>query len=141
MPLSDLVGLVFRTVMASPSRMLPPTNSLPPLRCPWPPGRVAANRGEFGAEGDCGGLRNMLSGPGVGGKAPGLKEKAGRAGDRATVCWASSKLVWGAELRGSIADRGRLPVDLERDEGAEEDEGRAGKTNGGFGGGFARGEA
>lgn len=70
--------------MASPSRILPPTNSLPPLRCPWPEGRVASNRGEFGAEGDRGGLRNMFSGNGVGGKeAPGLNEKAGSAGERA----------------------------------------------------------
>ena len=142
MPLSDLVGLVFITVMASPSRMLPPTNSLPPLRCPWPVGRVAASRGEFGAEGDCGGLRNMFSSPGVEGReAPGLNEKAGRAGDRGTGL-SSSALAFAAALRGSMAERGRLPVALENEEGAEEDEGRAGKTNGGFGGGGCdRGDA
>lgn len=41
-----------------------------------------------------------------------------------------------------MADMGRLPVALENDEGAEAgDAGRAGKTNGGFGGGnSARGE-
>ena len=128
MPLSDLVGLVFRTVMASPSRMLPPTNSLPPLRCPWPVGRVAASRGEFGAEGDRGGLRNMPSGPGVGGKeAPGLNENAGSAGDRAAA-FPSSRVTCGAELRGSIADRGRLPAGLPTNEGADDDDGRAGKT-------------
>lgn len=141
MPLSDLVGLVFKTVIASPSRILPPTNSLPPLRCPCPTGRVALNSGEFGAEGDCEGLRNMFSGPGVGDKeAPGLNENAGRFGDRETCC-SSLALVFSAELRGSIADRGLLPVALENDEGAEEDDGRAGKTNGGFGGGgFGRGD-
>jgi hypothetical protein len=83
MPLSDLVGLMFVMVIASPLRMLPPTNSLPPLRCPWPEGRAGTNRGEFGADGDCGGLKNILSGAGVGVKeAPGLNEKDGRAGDR-----------------------------------------------------------
>lgn len=83
MPLSDLVGLVFVMVIASPLRMLPPTNSLPPLRCPWPEGRAGTNLGELGADGDCGGLKNIVSGPGVGGKAaPGLNEKDGRAGDR-----------------------------------------------------------
>lgn len=128
--------------MASPSRMLPPTNSLPPLRCPWPVGRVGSSRGEVGADGDCGGLRNMFSGPGVGGKeAPGLKEKAGSAGDR-TAGLSSPTIAGAAELRGSIADRGRLPVALESEDGAEEDDGRAGKTNGGFGGGgFDRGDA
>lgn len=36
--------------------------------------------------------------------------------------------------RGSIADIGRLPVAREKEEGAEEeDDGRAGNTNGGFG--------
>lgn len=84
----------------------------------------------------------MLSGPGVDGKdAPGLNEKAGSAGDRAAGR-SSSRFTGGAELRGSIADRGRLPVALDREDGAEEDDGRTGKTNGGFGGGgFARGDA
>ena len=74
----------------------------------------------------------------VGREAPGLNEKAGRFGDGET-CFSSSPLMLSAELRGSIADRGLLPVALENDEGAEEDDGRAGKTNGGFGGG--RGDA
>ncbi len=34
MPLSDFVGLVPITVMESPDRTLPPTNSLPPRLCP-----------------------------------------------------------------------------------------------------------
>lgn len=34
-----------------------------------------------------------------------------------------------------MADRGRRPVARENDEGAEYDDGRAGKTNGGFGSG------
>jgi hypothetical protein len=118
-------------------------------------GRVADNRGEFGAEGDCRGLRNMFSRAGVAGteapglnenagvagtEAPGLNENAGRFGDGDT-CFSSSALMLSAELRGSIADRGLLPVALENDEGAEEDDGRAGKTNGGFGGGgFGRGD-
>jgi hypothetical protein len=138
MPLSDFVGLTFVTVIASPSRMLPPTNSLPPLRCPRPAGRFGANRGEFGAEGDCGGLRNTLSNPGVGGReAAGLNEKAGRAGDREGPFPSSAP-----DCETSMADRGRLPVAREKEEGAEEDEGRAGKTNGGFGGGgFDRGDA
>lgn len=134
-PLSDLVGLVFKTVMASPSRMLPPTNSLPPLRCLWPAGRVAVNRGELGAEGDCGGLRNMFSSPGGEGReAPGLNEKAGKAGDRGTD-FSSSTLAFATALRGSIADRGRLPAARGTGVGPEEEDGRAGKTNGGFGGG------
>lgn len=41
----------------------------------------------------------------------------------------------------SIADRGRRPVAREKDDGAEADEGLAGKTNGGFGnGGIVRGD-
>lgn len=84
----------------------------------------------------------MLSCRGVGDKeAPGLNENAGRAGDRGTCFW-SSAAVFAAEFRGSIADCGLLPVALEKEDGAEEDDGRAGKTNGGFGGGgFDRGDA
>jgi hypothetical protein len=83
----------------------------------------------------------MFSRPGVAGKdAPGLNEKAGSAGDRETKI-SSSVSALGAVLRGSIADRGRLPVALETEDGAEEDDGRAGKTNGGFGGGgYDRGD-
>lgn len=41
----------------------------------------------------------------------------------------------------STADCGRRPVALETDDGAEDDDGRIGKTNGGFGGGgFGRGD-
>lgn len=40
-----------------------------------------------------------------------------------------------------MADNGRRPVALEKDEGAEADEGLAGKTKGGFGrGGIVRGD-
>jgi len=43
---------------------------------------VGIERGESGAEGDFGGIRNACSVTGGGGKdAPGLKEKAGNAGD------------------------------------------------------------
>lgn len=84
----------------------------------------------------------MLSRPGVGGmEAPGLKEKAGRAGDREAGLL-PSPFTAGAEVRGSIAECGRLPVALEKEDGAEEEDGRAGKTNGGFGGGGCdRGDA
>jgi len=34
-----------------------------------------------------------------------------------------------------MADRGRLPVARETEDGAEAEDGRAGNTNGGFGGG------
>ena len=140
MPLSVLVGLLFKTVIASPSRILPPTNSLPPRRCPWPAGRVADSRGELGADGECGGLKNIFSIPEADGReAPGLNEKAGSAGDLETSLL-SSALEYAVAFRGSIAERGLLPVVLENEDGAEEDDGRAGNTNGGFGGGkFARG--
>jgi len=77
----------------------------------------------------------------VGGKeAPGLNEKDGRAGDR-KAGFSSPIFIIEAALKGSIADRGRRPVAREKEEGAEEDDGRTGKTNGGFGGGFDRGDA
>lgn len=49
-PDTDLTGLVF--MMLSPSRMLPPTNSLPPRRCQCPPalegeGKAADDGGEI----------------------------------------------------------------------------------------------
>lgn len=84
----------------------------------------------------------MLSTSGGGDKdAPGLNEKAGRAGDRGRG-FSSPRITLDAALFGSIADRGLLPVARESEEGAEEDDGRAGNTNGGFGGGgFDRGDA
>lgn len=142
MPLSDLVGLTFVTVMESPSLIFPPTNSLPPLRWPWPPGLAAAVLGELGADGGNVGLRNALSGVRVveGREAPGLNEKVGNAGDRG-FDFSISALESSTLIRGSIADRGRLPVALESEDGAEDEEGRAGKTKGGFGGGgITRGE-
>ena len=83
----------------------------------------------------------MFSSPGVDGReAPGLNEKAGKAGDRGTD-FSSSTLAFAATLRGSIADRGRLPAARGIEVGPEEEDGRAGKTNGGFGGGgFVRGD-
>ena len=45
-PLSNLVGLVLRTVMASPALILPPTNSLPPRLWPAPEGLVGIARGD-----------------------------------------------------------------------------------------------
>jgi hypothetical protein len=73
-------------------------------------------------------------------EAPGLNEKAGKAGDF-DPCLLSSALANGTVWRGSIAERGRLPVALEKEEGAEADDGRAGKTKCGFGGGgFERGD-
>jgi hypothetical protein len=66
--------------------------------------------------------------------APGLKLKSGNA-DRACLSAFSAenpKLKLGV----SMADMGRRPVALEKDEGADaEPGGWAGKTNGGFGGG------
>lgn len=41
-------GLVLMTAMVLPSRRRPPTNSLPPLRCPWPIGRLDAPAGWAG---------------------------------------------------------------------------------------------
>lgn len=136
MPLSDFVGLepLVKTVMASPSRMLPPTNSLPPRRCPRPCGRVGINRGELCADGDSGGLRNILSALGGSGKeAPGLNEKAGRGGGREAGFPLSTSTL-GKASRGSIADRGRLAV-VRGNVVEEEERGRGGNTNGGFGGG------
>jgi hypothetical protein len=130
MPLSDFVGLVPRTLTTSPPRILPPTNSLPPRR--WPAGRTGIARGESGADGDFGGVRNALSFPGR--EAPGLKENAGRAGDLGFGPSFSVEIAKGGSWV-SMADRGLRPVAREKDEGAEEDDGRAGKTKGGFGGG------
>jgi len=141
MPLSDFVGLLFVTVIESPSRILPPTNSLPPLRCPWPPGLAAAVLGELGAEGGNVGLRKAFSGLRVDGReAPGLNEKEGNAGDRG-FGFSISVFESSTAIRGSIADRGRLPMAQGEEDGAEEEDGRAGNTKGGFGGGwFDRGD-
>lgn len=136
MPLSDFVGLVLRTVIVSPERMLPPTNSLPPLRCPVPEGLMGIDRGDSGP-GECGGLKKEASAIGAGDSdAPGLKENDGRAGDLGFP-FSLSIAIDSPESFGSMADRGRLPVARENDDGAEYDDGRAGKTNGGFGRGSA----
>lgn len=96
---------------------------------------MGAERGESGAEGDFGGIKNACSVTGAGGRAaPGLKEKAGSAGDRDFLSPPSVAMTSAGSL-DSIADRGRLPVAREKEEGAEYEDGRAGKTKGGFGGG------
>lgn len=139
MPFSDLVGLVLRTVMASPERILPPTNSLPPLRCEA--GLIGIDLGESGTGGDCGGTRKGLSREG-GKAAPGLNEKDGRAGDLGLLASPSVVEIIKAGSCTSIADLGRRPVAREKDEGAEEEDGLAGNTKCGFGGGKAfRGDA
>lgn len=80
-PLSDLVGLVPVTVMESPERMLPPTNSLPPLLCPGPTSLEGdgTSLGDTGG-GESGGLSNVVLVSGDS-EAPGLNVKFGSAGD------------------------------------------------------------
>lgn len=134
-PLSALVGLVL--IIESPLRRLPPTYSLPPRRCPWPPpglpgdGIVPVDCGESGG----GGLKRPLSDD----RAPGLNLKSGNAKGRdgrsvfPALCPRDGSLF-------SSADFVRLPEALEYDDGADAGF-RPGKTNGGFGGGrFDRGE-
>lgn len=69
--------------------------------------------------------------------APGLKENEGRAGDLELLPSPSVVEIINAGSWASIADRGRLPVALEKDEGADEEDGLAGNTKGGFGRGRA----
>ena len=137
MPLSDLVGLVPKTVIVSPSRILPPTNSLPPRRWPAAADRIGIVLGDSATEkdGDRGGSRKAFSTTGSAGRvAPGLNENAGRAGDLGfTESFLVATIKDGSMM--SMADRGRLPAALDRDDGAEDDDGRAGNTKGGFGGG------
>lgn len=87
--------------------------------------------------GESGGLSNAASGHS---EAPGLNVKLGSAGDLLGRSKASPK----GEDRSliSIAESGLLPVAFEKDDGAEAEEGLAGKTKGGFGrGGIVRGDA
>jgi hypothetical protein len=147
-PLSDFVGLELVTVMESPFRNFPPTNSLPPRRCPCPVGLFATDCPETGVEGDCGGLRNNVRvGDGTvfgGTDAPGLKEKAGSAGERA-LRLSASRTRPRARFFGSNDGGHRLAM-WEKGDGAEPeagkdmDDGLRGKTKGGFGGGFGCGE-
>lgn len=65
-----------------------------------------------------------------------MNEKAGNAGDLA-LGFAASVVITRAGSCESTADLGLRPVALENDEGAEYEDGRAGKTNGGFGSGGA----
>lgn len=74
----SLVGLVLMTAMELPSRMLPPTNSLPPLRWPWRTG-LEGEGIALGECGDVGGLRRTGELRLGGSEAPGLKLKSGRA--------------------------------------------------------------
>lgn len=64
-----------------PSRILPPTNSLPPRRCPCPAGRNGDGRAlaEFGV---IGGLRAVVDSRPVDKAAPGLKLNCGSAAGR-----------------------------------------------------------
>lgn len=145
-PLSDLVGLVLITVIDPPAFSLPPTNSLPPRRCPVRLGVIIGDGGESG------GLSKDSSGPSVApGFAPGLNEKSGRAeGRRDRVAASGLRLAPGLKLNSggasdkssvscsvrpgnSTAERGRRPFEYGEED--EDVEGRAGNTNGGFGGG------
>ena len=66
-----------------------------------------------------------------------MNEKDGRAGDLDFGLSASFVEIIKTDSCVSVVDRERLPVALENDEGAEEEEGLAGKTKCGFGGGNA----
>lgn len=116
-------------MMLSPPRMLPPTYSLPPRRCPWPPGlQDEAVAPEDGGERD--GLRNPSSGVD---DAPGLNENEGRDAF-AKRLGSTRDMPRGAPI-GSKADWGRRPV-VRGTGGAKSESRAAGKTKGGFGGGF-----
>lgn len=124
------------TAMEFPWRMLPPTNSLPPLRCPWPAGLEGDDIGlrEFGV---VGGLKSVGAKGSWGRAAPGLKVKAGRASVLEGPRPISGEGMGDLE-RGSIADKGLLlmtgPVAVER---GEVEARRGGKTKCGFGGGIS----
>jgi hypothetical protein len=115
-----------------------------------------------GDEGESGGLSNVVSAaeaaPGLkeksgsgrgdldwvllpGSSTPGLNEKSGRA---ESLLWregpgnAAASPPKSNDLCGdSTADLGRRPVALESEEGAEDEDGRTGKTKGGFGSGVS----
>jgi hypothetical protein len=134
-PFSDLVGLVLMTAIELPSRRRPPTNSLPPLLWPCPIGRDGEGKSFLGEYGEAGGLSSE---PGVGGiEAPGLNEKAGSATLPALLGLSAFPAAGPSACRwGSNADMGRRPVVRGCDGTDEAGESiRAGKTNGGFGGG------
>lgn len=125
MPLSDFVGLVLISVIDSPARNLPPTNSLPPLLWPAPDGLIGMACGDCG---DCGGLSSACSGEGAPSiVAPGLKLKLGRASDLDGRFSCLGAMV---KARSSVSrvDLDLLPVALDKDEGADEVECRVGKT-------------
>lgn len=100
-------GLVLMTAIVLPSRRRPPTNSLPPLLCPWPMGRLAADPGMGLAElGEWGGLRKARESGGR--EAPGLKLNAGSA-----ACRELSTAMLRDLVCISTADRGRLRLAIE----------------------------
>lgn len=87
--------------------------------------------------GEIGGLKSIGERGSGGREAPGLKLKAGRA-IRPPEYPKSSESRSNLGLGDSMADCGRLPLARDKEEGADEGDGRAGKLKGGFGGG-ARG--
>lgn len=116
--------------------MRPPTNSLPPLLCPWPTG-LAGDTGLFGEYGESGGLRSVDALGSSGSAAPGLNEKLGNATGLRVFSEPDGRSS-GDLSDVSMVDIGRRPDAREKDGGAEEGESiRAGKTNGGLGGGWA----
>lgn len=154
-PKSLFVGLVPRTWMESPPRILPPTNSLAPLLCPAPAGRLGIIRGDAGDDelGECGELGSVMS-PSAAGEAGAIgNEKAGRdmgPGPRLSTSREArdGRLATSSEVRvepsivsnPAMLARGRLPVAREYEEGADEGEDSAGNTKGGFGSGADRGD-
>ncbi len=70
--------------------------------------------------------------------APGLKLKLGSADRYAEPCSIGSTFILRCCVDGPAIDLGRRPIVLGEGEEADEEEGRAGNTNGGFGGGTPR---
>lgn len=123
---SDLVGLVLITAIELPSRIRPPTNSLPPRRCPCPAGRLGDGR-PFGVLGDTEGFSKKGDWISCGSEAPGLKLKVGNAArpDTSVLSIDSPNECVG----DSMADIGRLLELLAKVDGTDEGEGGwAGKT-------------
>ena len=65
-------------------------------------------------------------------------EKSGKANARGVLLSLSVERPAGGSW-GSSVDRARLPEAREYDDGAEDEDGRAGNTNGGFGSGTVDG--
>lgn len=130
---SPVAGLVL--IKAAPDP--PPMNSLPPRRCP--PERGAIGILARVEEGDSGGLfvpDSRFK------DSDGLNEKLGSCCGpdlRAVLAPSAPTFNIDPNPEGSIADNGLLPVALEKDNGADDDTSRAGKTNGGLGRGGPEG--